>query len=325
MLHNGRAFGVGMNRYFIFILAVAAGLAGIAIGIAAGRSNLATVRRIPDARAHLEPARVVTAVKNISPVQSNQMNVIRFASNPQAVPPFLARDINGGVVSTAEWHGKVVLLNFWATWCPPCREEIPELIDLESRYKDRLQVIGISIDDPEDVGQVKRFSEREGVNYPIVMASREILMEYGGVPALPTSFVVNTDGKIVQKHVGLYPTYVYETELRSLLGLPVEATVETFEDTGQIFLKNAALATELPDVDFTGLSPELKKAALKRLNSEGCSCGCKLTLAQCRINDTLCPVSKKLAAKVVSEITAGSAAPQDDARPAPAPPPVPNQ
>ncbi len=307
-----------MNKGFIFILALAAGLAGIAIGIAAGRSHLPTVRRIPDARAHLEPARVVNSVKNSSTAQSDRMSVIRFASNPQAVPPFLVRDINGGVVSTAEWHGKVVFLNFWATWCPPCREEIPELVELQSRYKDRLQVIGISMDDPEDVGRVKRFSEKEGVNYPIVMASREILMEYGGVPALPTSFVVNTDGKIVQKHVGLYPTFVYETELRSLLGLPVEATVETFEDTGQIFLKNAALATELPDVDFTGLTPELRKAALKRLNSENCSCGCKLTLAQCRINDTLCPVSKKTAAQVVKEIAAGSST-SPDATPSPAP------
>jgi thiol-disulfide isomerase/thioredoxin len=316
-----------MNRYFILILAVAAGLAGIAIGIAAGRSNLATARhRIPDARAHLEPARVVTTVKNAPTAQSDRMSVIRFASNPQPAPAFLVRDITGGVVSTADWHGKVVLLNFWATWCPPCREEIPELIDLETRYKDRLQVIGISMDDPDEVGEVKRFSEKEGVNYPIVMASREILAEYGGVPALPTSFVVNTDGKIVQKHVGLYPTFVYETELRSLLGLPVEATVETFEDTGQIFLKNAALATELPDVDFTGLSPELRKAALKRLNSESCSCGCRLTLAQCRINDTSCPVSKKLAAKVVSEITAGSSAsPDAPPAPSPAPAPVPNQ
>jgi thiol-disulfide isomerase/thioredoxin len=324
MRHNGVAFGVGMNKYFVLVLAVAAGLVGIAIGIAAGRSNLATVRRTPDARAHLEPARAVTPVKNASPAQSNQMPVIRFASNPQAIPPFLARDINGEVVSSAEWHGKVVLLNFWATWCPPCREEIPELIDLETRYKDRFQVIGISMDDPEDVGRVKRFSEKEGVNYPIVMASREILMEYGGVPALPTSFVVNTDTRIVQKHVGLYPTFVYETELRSLLGLPVEAKVETFEDTGQIFLKNAALATELPDVDFTGLSPELKKAALRRLNSEGCTCGCQLTLAQCRINDTSCPFSKKLAAQAVKEIAAGSSV-TTDAPPVPAPASVPNQ
>jgi thiol-disulfide isomerase/thioredoxin len=312
-----------MNKVFIFILAMAAGLTGIAIGIADGRSDLSTVRRTADARAHLEPSRVVTPVKTTVSAQSNQIPVIRFASNPQAVPPFLVRDINGEVVSTAEWHGKVVFLNFWATWCPPCREEVPELIELQSRYKDRLQVVGISMDDPEDVGRVKLFSEKEGINYPIVMASREIVMEFGGVPALPTSFVVNTESKIVQKHIGLYPTFVYETELRSLLGLPVEATVETFKDTGQIFLKNAALATELPDVDFTGLSPELRKAALKRLNSEGCSCGCKLTLAQCRINDTLCPVSKKTATQVVKEIASGSSA-SPDTTPAPAAAPAAN-
>src|ERR1700735_3279707 len=289
MRHNGKAFGVVMNKGFIFILAVAAGLVGIAIGIAAGRSKLATVPRIPDGRARMERARGITTVKNPSTAQSDRMPIIRFASNPQAVPPFLVRDINGGVVSTAEWHGKVVLLNFWATWCPPCREEIPELIELQARYKDRLQVIGISMDDPEDADGVKRFTEKEGVNYPIVMVSREILMEYGGVPALPTSFVVNTDSKIVQKHVGLYPTFVYETELRSLLGL----------------------------------SPELKKVALKRLNSEGCSCGCKLTLAQCRINDSLCPVSKKIAAQVVKEIASGSSA-SPDAPPAPVPAPATN-
>jgi hypothetical protein len=76
-------------------------------------------------------------------------------------------------------------------------------------------------------------------------------------------------------------------------------------DTGQIFLKNAELATELPDVDMKGLTPEQKTAVLKRLNSESCTCGCTLTIAQCRINDTTCPVSAKLAAEVVKEVRTG--------------------
>jgi hypothetical protein len=92
--------------------------------------------------------------------------------------------------------------------------------------------------------------------------------------------------------------------VRALLGLPTGATIETFEDTGQIFLKNAELATELPDVDFTSLTPEEKKVALKRMNSESCTCGCKLTLAQCRINDSSCATSKDLTAKIVKEIIA---------------------
>src|ERR1700731_3183356 len=305
-----------MKKSFIFVLAAVAGLAGIAIGIAAGRSNLIRVPRAVSIGKQVSATEGTAALRNVAAQKSDRMQVVRLASNPQPAPAFLARDIDGNVVSTADWKGKVVLLNFWATWCPPCREEIPELIDLQNRYKDRLHVIGISMDDPEEAGLVKKFAVRAGINYPIVMASREIIQEYGGVPALPTSFVVNTEGKVVQKHVGLYPTFVYETEARSLLGMPVEASVETFKDEGQIFLKNAALATELPDVDFKGLTPELKKVALKRLNSESCDCGCRLTLAQCRINDSLCPISKKLAAKVVAEVSSTSPSPSSS----PAPP-----
>ena len=224
------------------------------------------------------------------------------------MPAFLVNDLDGNPVSTAAWKGKVVFINFWATWCPPCRAEIPVLIDLANRYKDRLQVVGVSVDDG-DPAEVKKFAKQAGINYPIVMADRAIVAEYGGVAALPTLFVVNPDGNVVQKHEGLFSNALYEAEVRLLLGLPVEATIETFEDTGQIFLKNAVLATDLPDVDFTSLSPDQKKIALKRMNSETCDCGCTLTLAQCRINDTSCPVSKKLAAQVVKEVASNAPAP----------------
>src|SRR6202161_2226812 len=124
--------------------------------------------------------------------------------------------------------------------------------------------------------EVKAFVKDEGINYPVVMASREILAEYGGGPAVPTLVVGEGRGKVVQKHEGLYSRELYETEIRLLLGLPSEATIETFQDTGQIFLKNAALATELPDVDFSGLSADQKKIALRRMNSDKCDCGWRL-------------------------------------------------
>jgi len=238
----------------------------------------------------------------------SQVEVVRFASNAIAAPPFLLPDLEGHIISTAAWRGKVVLLNFWATWCPPCREEIPELVDLANRYKDQLEVVGVSMDDAPPQ-EVRLFAKRFGINYSVVMASSELTDEYGGVPGLPTSFIINREGRIVQKHVGLYPIEVYETEVRALLGLPVDARVEMFQDTGQIFLKNAALATELPGVDFKGLTEQQKKEALKRLNSEMCNCGCRLTLAQCRINDTACPISRKLANQVVKDVLAGTPAP----------------
>jgi len=292
-----------MTKHFIAILlAVGIVLTGIVIGIASTRSH-----RVVSASASLPGKSAVSAGAEKSD-KAAQDRVVLFASNPIPAPPFLVADIDGAPISTADWHGKVVLLNFWATWCPPCREEIPEMISLANRYKDRLQIIGISMDDgpPEEV---RAFAKQIGINYPVVMWSREIIREYGGVPALPTSFLINPEGRVVQKHVGLYSEDVYEIEVRALLGLPVNATVQTFQDTGQIFLKNASLATELPGVDFKGLNDDQRKIALRRLNSESCDCGCTLTLAQCRINDTSCPVSKKLAAKVVKQVLAGTPPP----------------
>jgi thiol-disulfide isomerase/thioredoxin len=289
-----------MKKSLIVLLAALAGAACLAFGIAAPRVHNALASPSAPTAASAKMAR--SAPVSAAAPQSEGQRVIRFANNPQAVPPFLVNDLDGNVVSTAALRGKVVLINFWATWCPPCREEIPELIDLANRYKDGLQVVGISMDDA-DASQVKDFATRMGMNYPIVMGGREIITPYGGVPGLPTTYVINRDGRIVQKHVGLYPTFIYEDEIRALLDMKVDATVQTFEDTGQIFLKNAAHATALPGVEFAGLTPEQKKVALKRLNSEGCDCGCKLTLAQCRINDTSCPVSKRNAAQVVKEVT----------------------
>src|ERR1700728_2334849 len=194
-----------MKKSFIFVLAAIAGLAGIAIGLAAGRSNLIRVPKASGASAHVLPAHAAATVKNVAAQQSGQMPVVRFASNPQAAPPFLVRDIDGNVISTAEWKDKVVLLNFWATWCPPCREEVPELVDLQTRYKDRLQVIGISMDDDVPPSAVKRFADKFEINFPVVMASPALVREYEGASALPTNFVINRDGRVVQKHVGVFP------------------------------------------------------------------------------------------------------------------------
>jgi thiol-disulfide isomerase/thioredoxin len=209
-------------------------------------------------------------------------------------------DLAGYQQVLAKYRGKPLVVNFWATWCEPCREEIPEMIDISARYKDRVEVIGASVDEAQP-GEVLEFTKKVGITYPVVMAGEDLMIEYGGVPALPTSFVIDTQGRVVQKHVGLYPTEVYETEIRSLLGLPVNATVETFKDTGQIFLKNAAFATELPGVDLKKLNEDQKKVALKQMNAHNCDCGCALTIAQCRINDSSCPISLRLAKDIVKE------------------------
>jgi|SRR5579859_2490028 len=229
-------------------------------------------------------------------------NLVRFVKNPDPAPALGIKDLDGRPISLDEFKGKIVLLNFWATWCGPCRAEIPDLIELQNKYKDQFTIVALATDE-DDAAFVKKFSQKAGINYRVGMSTDELRAAYGGIPALPTSFVIDAQGRVVQKHIGLNDPTIYELEVRALLGLPFDGKVDYFNDTGQVFLKNAERATELPGVDLSKLTPAQKTIALRRFNAESCTCGCKLTLAQCRVNDTGCPVSKQITARIVSELS----------------------
>jgi len=254
-----------------------------------------------------------------SPAQDNQPT-IRLARNPDRAADFNLTTLDGKPLTLAAARGKVIFLNFWATWCGPCRAEVPELVALQDKYKGRLQIIGLSVDD-EDADSIKQFVAENGINYPVAMATSDIRIQYGGIPALPTAFLLDTEGRVVQKHIGLWDPRLYETEIRALLGLPIDAKVETFVDTGEIFLKHADRATELPGVDLSTLTREQKKIALHRFNAESCTCGCKFTLAQCRIWDSACAVSKAATEKIVAQVSAPPASPDAPEKSAPSPVP----
>jgi len=234
--------------------------------------------------------------------QGQAQPTIYFVRNPDPAPEFQLSGLDGKPISLAAARGKIILLNFWASWCGPCRAEVPDLVELQERYKDHLQVVGLIVDD-DDMDAIHQFVKEFGINYPVGVAPVELRVQYGGIPALPTSFILDTQGRVVQKHVGLRDPALYEIEIRALLGLPTGVKAETFEDTGEIFLKHADRASELPGVDFSKLTAEQKKAALHRFNAESCNCGCTLTLAQCRINDSACQISKALTAKIIGELT----------------------
>jgi thiol-disulfide isomerase/thioredoxin len=254
-----------------------------------------------------------------------QLPVIRFVRDPDPAPEFKFKDLGGKDLSLEASRGKVILLNFWATWCGPCRAEIPELIALQNRYEDRLQIIGLVVDD-DDESEIRKVIASEGMNYPVALADPETRFAYGGIAALPTVFVINADGRVVQKHVGLFDPALYETEVRALLGLPVAAKVETFQDEGDIFLKHADRAKILPGVDLSKLSPEQRDAALHKFNAESCTCGCKFTLAQCRIYDAGCQISQKLTMEIIKEVSTQAAKqPAKDSGQAPATPPTPSE
>ncbi|MCX7882525.1 MAG: TlpA family protein disulfide reductase [Brevinematales bacterium] len=115
------------------------------------------------------------------------------------------------VIRLEAYRGKVVLLNFWATWCPPCQAEVPDLIRLHRDFADRLVVIGVSLDRGPGAREiVQDFYKKFGLNYPVIMGTDQMVMRYGGVSAIPTSFVIDKQGRIVEKIVGLrnYSTFL---------------------------------------------------------------------------------------------------------------------
>jgi thiol-disulfide isomerase/thioredoxin len=274
----------------------------------------------------LLPCLLISGLPFFSPVLAapqDQQPTIRFVRNPDPAPEFKLASLDGKPLTLADSHGKVVLLNFWATWCGPCRAEIPDLVALQNKYKDRLRILGLVVDD-DDRDAIKRFVAEFSINYPVALVSDDIRLQYGGIVALPTSFVLDAEGRVVQKHEGLRDALLYETEIRSLLGLSIgNVKVETFEDTGQIFLKNADRASELPGVDLSKLTPEEKTVALHKFNAETCTCGCQYTLAQCRIYDRNCQISKAATPKIIAALANPAQSESAPAKSAPAPPPAP--
>lgn len=229
--------------------------------------------------------------------------VVQLFKYPEDVAPFTMTDLEGHTLSSANLRGKVVIVNFWATWCTPCRVEIPDLIALQKKYQDNLVVIGVS-EDEIPVEQVKQFADAQGMNYPVVMTSPEIRKVFTGVAALPTTFVLDRDGRLVQRHVGILNRVHTEAETRVLAGLDINATIEHVENDAKIRLQNAAQAKAIPGIDMTKLGETQKQAVMQALLVEECTCGCALTLAVCRLDDPTCPVSLPLAEDIVKKYSA---------------------
>lgn len=132
-------------------------------------------------------------------------------------PNFTLPELDGHPLSLSSFRGRVVLLDFWATWCVPCREETPHFVELQKKYADRgLQVIGVSMDDSAD--PVRAFYQQLHINYPVVMGTAKTGEEYGGVLGLPIAFVIDRDGRIVNKHIGATDPAVIEREIVGFLG-----------------------------------------------------------------------------------------------------------
>jgi peroxiredoxin len=162
------------------------------------------------------PAPKVTA-------SAEKANAPAVAASMEALPKYgpaptwKLQDVNGKEVTSDEFKGKVVVLDFWATWCPPCRAEIPGYTELMTKYgADGLVIVGVSMDEggPE---VVKPFMEKMKINYPVLMANEGIAAAFGGMDAIPTTFIIDRSGEVRDKKVGSEETAEYEKKIVAVL------------------------------------------------------------------------------------------------------------
>jgi peroxiredoxin len=144
-----------------------------------------------------------------------------FRGDHPLAPEFTLRDINGGTVALSAYRGKVVLLDFWATWCDPCKDEIPRFMQMQNELGPKgLQVVGVSMDD--DPQPVRDFYQQYRMNYPVAMGDAKTGNLYGGVLGVPIAFVIGRDGRIYAKHVGATQFSTFDDEVSTLLERPAE-------------------------------------------------------------------------------------------------------
>jgi thiol-disulfide isomerase/thioredoxin len=143
-------------------------------------------------------------------------------------PDFTLERLDGGSMKLSDLRGKAVLLNFWATWCGPCKIETPWLVELQNQYgSEGLQVVGVAMDD-SGKDEIAKFTKDMGVNYPVLLGKEAVGDEYGGVPALPETFFIGRDGKIVDRIIGLKGRAEIEDSIKKALATqPSSAPMST--------------------------------------------------------------------------------------------------
>ncbi|MCA2004330.1 MAG: TlpA family protein disulfide reductase [Ignavibacterium sp.] len=162
---------------------------------------------------------VVFASQVINSTKANSINDKTVGSllSDKKAADFKLKTLEGKEIKLSDFRGKIVIVDFWATWCPPCRKGIPDLISLQEEYKKDLVVIGISLDQQNTIKDLKPFIENYKINYPVVLGDEKVVKDYGGINAIPTSFIIDQKGNIVDSHIGLVPKTVYADQIKSLL------------------------------------------------------------------------------------------------------------
>jgi peroxiredoxin len=138
-------------------------------------------------------------------------------SETKKAPNFSLKTSTGKTIELSKLKGKMVVVNFWATWCGPCRAEIPGFIDVYNKYKSKgLEIVGISLDEG-GWKDVEPFVKKLKITYPVVLGTNEVAQQYGNIEAIPTTFIVDKEGRVVSRHVGYMNKEDFENTIKSYL------------------------------------------------------------------------------------------------------------
>lgn len=205
---NAPAETKGSNMRVIAIAVTAVALLAISIPF---------MFQTPHAETNAAPEASVTPAASHDP--TSEATAACVADAKPANWDFKLKDLNGKEVALSSFKdsGKVILLNFWATWCGPCKAEIPGFVELQEKYKDKLTIIGYSVDDTAELA--KKYAAEYKMNYPILLGEgREDVQDaYGPIWGIPASFIISKDGKVCRKHMGIAPKAVFEKEVVALM------------------------------------------------------------------------------------------------------------
>ncbi|MCD6385436.1 TlpA family protein disulfide reductase [Candidatus Sumerlaeota bacterium] len=161
--------------------------------------------------------KTTTQKKSTSQVIGKPESAVPKPANWGDAPDFTLPKLGGGSFTLSSLRGKVIILNFWATWCKLCRKEIPYLISLQTEYKDKgLEIVGVSLDKGKEKA-VSPMAERLGINYPIVFSDHKIERKYGVSIGLPVSIIIDRNGNIAGRHLGEFSEEVFEKKVKPLL------------------------------------------------------------------------------------------------------------
>jgi peroxiredoxin len=172
----------------------------------------------PKLRSWLIGVLVVAAVVALFVAAHRHRNGGNRAPNggPSFAPDFSLLDLSGSTVRLSSYRGRIVLLDFWATWCEPCREETPHFVDFQNKYGSQgLQILGVSMDDSPE--PVRDFAQKFQINYPVVMGTAKTGQLYGGILGLPVAYLIDREGHIRSRHIGATQPEVFEKEISDLL------------------------------------------------------------------------------------------------------------